>query len=62
MSVGDQSGESARQLRARAEELEQAAQRATDDTERRRLAEEAVRIRRRIEREDGPESATMDPM
>ncbi|GAA1570134.1 MULTISPECIES: DUF6381 family protein [Streptomyces] len=62
MSDEKQPGTPARQMREQAEELELAAQRATDPDERRRLTDEAVRIRERIERESGPESATMDPM
>ncbi|MEU2393389.1 DUF6381 family protein [Streptomyces sp. NPDC007369] len=62
MSAGKQPSEAARKMRAKAEELEQAAQHATDRAERQRLTEEAVRLRQKIEQEDGPESATMDPM
>ncbi|MFD0267469.1 DUF6381 family protein [Streptomyces sp. NPDC127106] len=62
MSAGKQPSEAARKMREKAEELEQAARHATDRAEQQRLTDEAVRIRRKIEQEDGPESATMDPM
>ncbi|WP_284581536.1 DUF6381 family protein [Streptomyces sp. 2P-4] len=63
MSDGKQPGEpTARRMREEAEELELAARHASDPDERRRLTDEALRIRERIERESGPEGATMDPM
>ncbi|MCB5166496.1 DUF6381 family protein [Streptomyces bambusae] len=54
--------EQAARLRARAEQLELEAQRTGDAAERQRLTETAVRIREQVDRMDGPESATMDPM
>ncbi|MFE2474840.1 DUF6381 family protein [Streptomyces sp. NPDC059389] len=62
MSGDSQPSERARQMRARAEELEQAAQHATDPSERQRLKDRALRIREKTEREDGRGSGTMDPM
>ncbi|MFE2875314.1 DUF6381 family protein [Streptomyces roseus] len=54
--------ERVRRMREKAEELEQAAQHATDPGERRRLRDEALRVRERSEREYGRGSGTMDPM
>lgn len=52
----------ARQMRDKAQELEQAAQRATDPAERQRLTDKARHIREKSEQEYGPGSGTMDPM
>ncbi|MFB7462679.1 DUF6381 family protein [Streptomyces sp. NPDC056224] len=52
----------ARQMRDTAQELEQAAQRATDPAERQRLTYKARHIRQKSEEENGPGSGTMDPM
>ncbi|MEU9420902.1 DUF6381 family protein [Streptomyces sp. NPDC051000] len=62
--MGNESRPSARvrQLRDKAQELEQAAQRATDPAERRRLTDKAMHIREKSERENGPGAGTMDPM
>ncbi|MFB7054090.1 DUF6381 family protein [Streptomyces vinaceus] len=54
--------ERVRQLRDQAEELEQAAQHATDPEERQRLRDRALRIREKSERDHGRGSGTMDPM
>ncbi|MET9610971.1 DUF6381 family protein [Streptomyces sp. NPDC006512] len=62
MSNENQPSERARQMRDKAQELEQAAQHAADPAERRRLTEKALRIRRKSEEENGPGSGTMDPM
>ncbi|NXY94051.1 hypothetical protein HYE82_06510 [Streptomyces sp. BR123] len=62
MSSGNQPSEQARRMREEAEELELEAQRATDPEARQRLTEKALRIREKIEQDNGPESATMDPM
>ncbi|MCX5613461.1 MULTISPECIES: DUF6381 family protein [unclassified Streptomyces] len=62
--MSDESGPSmrARQMRDKAQELEQAAQRATDPAERQRLTDKAQHIREKSEQENGPGSGTMDPM
>ncbi|GAA0273498.1 DUF6381 family protein [Streptomyces polychromogenes] len=62
--MGKDSGpsERARQMRDKAQELEQAAQRATDPAERQRLRDKALHIREKSEQENGPGSGTMDPM
>ncbi|MET9699909.1 DUF6381 family protein [Streptomyces sp. NPDC006529] len=62
MSDQNQPSEQARQMRDKAEQLEQAAQRAADPAERRRLTDKALHIREKSEQENGPGSATMDPM
>ncbi|OKI44156.1 small hydrophilic protein [Streptomyces sp. CB03578] len=54
--------ERARQMRDKAEELEQAAQHAMDPAERRRLTDKALRIREKSEQLNGRGSGTMDPM
>ncbi|MFE9629423.1 DUF6381 family protein [Streptomyces sp. NPDC006463] len=62
--MSDDSGPSmrAQEMRDKAQELEQAAQRATDPAERQRLTEKALHIREKSEQENGPGSGTMDPM
>ncbi|MEV0987933.1 DUF6381 family protein [Streptomyces sp. NPDC049949] len=62
MSGDSRPSERAQQMRAKAEELEQAAQHATDPAERQRLKDRAMRIREKTEQEDGRGSGTMDPM
>ncbi|MFF2127406.1 DUF6381 family protein [Streptomyces olivochromogenes] len=62
MSIENQPSKRARQMRDKAEELEQAAQHATDPAERRRLTDKAMRIREKSEQENGRGSGTMDPM
>ncbi|MFI6144405.1 DUF6381 family protein [Streptomyces sp. NPDC051109] len=62
MSGDSQPSERAQQMRAKAEELEQAAQHATDPAERQRLKDKAMRIREKTEQEYGRGSGTMDPM
>ncbi|MER5731528.1 DUF6381 family protein [Streptomyces sp. NPDC002138] len=62
MSDQNQPSERARQMRDKAEELEQAAQHAVDPAERQRLRDKAIRIREKSEQENGPGSGTMDPM
>lgn len=57
-----QPSQRARQMRDKAQELEQAAQRAADPAERQRLIEKALHIRKKSEQENGPGSGTMDPM
>ncbi|MFD3544678.1 DUF6381 family protein [Streptomyces sp. NPDC058655] len=62
MNDRNRPSERVRQMRDKAQELEQAAQRATDPAERRRLTEKALHIREKSEEENGPGSGTMDPM
>ncbi|MEV7617693.1 DUF6381 family protein [Streptomyces sp. NPDC089799] len=62
MNGESQPSERARQMREKAEELEHAAQRATDPAERQRLTRKALHIREKSEQENGPGSGTMDPM
>ncbi|MEV7723632.1 DUF6381 family protein [Streptomyces sp. NPDC087917] len=62
MSDENRPSERARQMRDKAQELEQAAQHATDPAERQRLTEKALHIREKSEQENGPGSGTMDPM
>ncbi|KOU23343.1 hypothetical protein ADK52_17790 [Streptomyces sp. WM6372] len=62
MSGDSQPSKRAQQMRAKAEELEQAAQHATDPAERQRLTDKAMRIREKTEQENGRGSGTMDPM
>lgn len=62
MSTESQPSERIRQMRDKAQELEQAAQRATDPAERQRLTDKAMHIREKSEQENGPGSGTMDPM
>ncbi|MEV6764047.1 DUF6381 family protein [Streptomyces sp. NPDC051105] len=62
MSIENQPSERARHMRDKAEELEQAAQHATDPAERRRLTDKALHIRKKSEQENGRGSGTMDPM
>ncbi|MFF8731561.1 DUF6381 family protein [Streptomyces sp. NPDC015171] len=62
MSTENQPNERVRQMRDKAEQLEQAAQHSADPAERRRLTDKAMRIRRQSEQENGRGSGTMDPM
>ncbi|MGW6686235.1 DUF6381 family protein [Streptomyces sp. NPDC054961] len=62
MSGENQPSERARQMRDKAQELEQAAQHAADPAERQRLTEKALHIRAKSEQENGRGSGTMDPM
>ncbi|MEU3405278.1 DUF6381 family protein [Streptomyces sp. NPDC006670] len=64
MSSRNDSGpsERAREMRDKAQELEQAAQRATDPAERQRLLDKALHIRSKSEEQNGPGAGTMDPM
>ncbi|WP_424210624.1 DUF6381 family protein [Streptomyces sp. BI20] len=62
MGVVEGSFERAREMRDKAEQLEQAAGRATDPSERTRLAAKALRIRAKSEEMNGRGAATMDPM
>ncbi|MFJ7271689.1 DUF6381 family protein [Streptomyces sp. NPDC099050] len=62
MTGNSQPSERSQQMRDKAQELEQAAQHATDPVERQRLKDKAMRIRERSEQENGRGSGTMDPM
>ncbi|WP_411103118.1 DUF6381 family protein [Streptomyces sp. cmx-4-9] len=62
MSNESRPSKRAQQMRDRAQELEQAAQHATNPATRQRLTEKAVHIREKSEKENGPGSGTMDPM
>ncbi|MER6218060.1 MULTISPECIES: DUF6381 family protein [unclassified Streptomyces] len=62
MSNENAPGERVQQMRDKAQELEQAAQRATDPAERQRLKDKALRIRQKSEEQNGWGSGTMDPM
>ncbi|MEU9004655.1 DUF6381 family protein [Streptomyces sp. NPDC059982] len=62
MSGENQPSERVRQMRDKAQGLEQAAQRASDPADRQRLTDEALRIREELERVEGPGTGTMDPM
>lgn len=62
MSKDGGPNERARQMRDKAQELEQAAQRATDPAEQQRLRNKALHIRQKSEEQNGPGSGTMDPM
>nr|WSX53440.1 DUF6381 family protein [Streptomyces sp. NBC_00974] len=62
MSGENQPSERARQMRDKAQQLEQAAQHATDPAERQRLTDKALHIREKSEQENGRGSGTMDPM
>ncbi|MER5811711.1 DUF6381 family protein [Streptomyces sp. NPDC002033] len=62
MSGENQPSERVRQMRDKAQGLEQAAQHASDPADRQRLTDEALRIREELERVEGPGTGTMDPM
>ncbi|MFG2989444.1 DUF6381 family protein [Streptomyces sp. NPDC048257] len=62
MSIENPNGKRAQEMRDKAQELEQAAQHATDPAERQRLTEKALHIREKSEQMNGPGAGTMDPM
>ncbi|MFJ7591224.1 DUF6381 family protein [Streptomyces sp. NPDC097617] len=62
MSFENPSVKRAQEMRDKAQELEQAAQYATDPAEQRRLTQKALHIREKSEEVNGPGSGTMDPM
>ncbi|KJY46171.1 MULTISPECIES: DUF6381 family protein [unclassified Streptomyces] len=62
MSEESMPPERVREMRDKAQELEQAAQHATDPVERQRLRDRAMRIREKSEQVYGRGSGTMDPM
>ncbi|MFF5643817.1 DUF6381 family protein [[Kitasatospora] papulosa] len=62
MSVAGESGGRLRQLRAKAQELNEAADRATDPEQRQRLQDKARRLREQSEQESSRNDRGMDPM
>ncbi|MFE5239456.1 MULTISPECIES: DUF6381 family protein [unclassified Streptomyces] len=62
MSVPGESGGRARQLRDKAQELNEAAERATDPEQRQRLQDKARRLREQSEQESSMRDRGMDPM
>ncbi|WP_327112000.1 DUF6381 family protein [Streptomyces sp. NBC_01341] len=62
MSSAGESGGRARQLRAKAQELNEAADGATDPEQRQRLQEKARRLREQSEQESAMTDRGMDPM
>ncbi|GAA1257748.1 DUF6381 family protein [Streptomyces aureus] len=61
MSVAGESGRDAQQMRARAKDLEQAAERATDPQERQRLKDQAHRLKEQSEHAGGTRKRDTDP-
>ncbi|MFJ8749100.1 DUF6381 family protein [Streptomyces sp. NPDC102441] len=62
MSVAGESGGRAQQLRAKSQELNEAAERATDPEQRQRLQDKARRLREQSEQESSMTDRGMDPM
>ncbi|MFF4243162.1 DUF6381 family protein [Streptomyces sp. NPDC001822] len=62
MSSAGESGGRVRQLRAKAQELNEAADRATDPEQRQRLQDKARRLREQSEQESAMTDRGMDPM
>ncbi|MFD3873172.1 DUF6381 family protein [Streptomyces sp. NPDC058623] len=62
MNDDSQPSKRTREMREKAEELEQAAQHAGDPAEKQRLTEKALHIRQLSEEVNGKGSGTMDPM
>ena len=62
MSVAGESGGRVQQMRAKAQELEEAAEQATDPEQRRRLQDKARRLREQSETESSMRDRGMDPM
>ncbi|MFE6038721.1 DUF6381 family protein [Streptomyces sp. NPDC056452] len=61
MSAADGSAEHIQQMRAKAQEMEEAAKSATDPDERQRLQDKARRLRSRSEQESGMASGDIYP-
>ncbi|MFD4653216.1 DUF6381 family protein [Streptomyces sp. NPDC055817] len=61
MSVAGESGRNAQQMRARAQDLEQAAERATDPQERQRLKDKARQLKEQSEHAGGTRTPDTDP-
>ncbi|OKJ95219.1 hypothetical protein AMK26_30750 [Streptomyces sp. CB03234] len=62
MSIADEPSSRVLQMRAKAQELEQAAERATDPQDRQRLREKARRLKEQSEQERGMTREDIDPM
>ncbi|MFI9103545.1 DUF6381 family protein [Streptomyces fildesensis] len=62
MSVAEESNGRIRQMRAKAQELEQAAERATDPEHRQRLRDKARRLKDQSEQESSIAGRDSDPM
>jgi hypothetical protein len=62
MSIADEPGNRINQMRAKAQELEQAAERATDPKDRQRLRDKARRLKEQSEQERGMAGGDIDPM
>ncbi|MGW6405094.1 DUF6381 family protein [Streptomyces sp. NPDC055134] len=62
MSAAGESGRDAQQMRARAADLEQAAERATDPQERQRLKDKARQLKEQSEHAGGTDKRNIDPM
>ncbi|MER7112561.1 DUF6381 family protein [Streptomyces sp. NPDC000229] len=62
MSVADEPSSRILQMRAKAQELEQAAERATDPQDRQRLRDKARRLKEQSEQERGMAGGNIDPM
>lgn len=62
MNTEDERMMRARQMRDKAQELEQAARRATDPAERQRLTDKALHIREKSEEDNDRGSGIMDPL
>ncbi|GGU48971.1 DUF6381 family protein [Streptomyces lavendofoliae] len=62
MSIADEPGNRIRRMRAKAQELEQAAEHATDPQESRRLRDKARRLKDQSEQEGGMAGGGTDPM
>ncbi|MEU0132969.1 DUF6381 family protein [Streptomyces sp. NPDC006296] len=62
MSDAGESGGRVRQLRAKAQELNEAAERAADPEQRQRLQDKARRLREQSEQESSLTDRGMDPM
>lgn len=62
MSIADEPSSRIHQMRAKAQELEQAAERATDPEDRQRLRDKARRLKEQSEQERGISGGNIDPM
>lgn len=62
VSIADEPSSRVLQMRAKAQELEQAAERATDPQDRQRLREKARRLKEQSEQERGMTREDIDPM
>ncbi|ORT57150.1 DUF6381 family protein [Streptomyces sp. CB03238] len=62
MSIADEPSSRVLQMRAKAQELEQAAERATDPQDQQRLREKARRLKEQSEQERGMTREDIDPV